>query len=91
MQKEKQEGDAEGARLSRDLTVAEETYTALAHKVEEEKITSQNTGSGVRMASKSAVPMNQVNPQTRLIVFIAIGVGLLLGLVIALASEWWRD
>lgn len=56
LQQQKQETDTESNQLTRNYTVAEETYTALARKVEEERITSQDTSSGVRLASKTAVP-----------------------------------
>ena len=56
VQHDKQEMDVEGNHLNRNLKVAEETCTALARKVEGEKITSQNTGSGVGLASRSVVP-----------------------------------
>ncbi len=78
VQQDKQEADAEEARLNRDLTVAEETYTALARKVEEEKITSQNTGSGVRLASRSAVPRQPVSPSKLINMIAAAGLGFLI-------------
>lgn len=81
LQQEKQKVDAEGANINREFVVAEETYTTLARKVDEERITSQNTGSGVRLASRSAVPEVPNGPR-RLVITAAAG---FLGAVLATA------
>ncbi len=90
LQQDKQEAVAEEARLRRDMSVAEETYTALARKVEEAKITSQNTNSGVRLASRSAVPEFSSGPRKLVIIAVAGLIGMFLAVVVILALTWWR-
>ncbi len=84
VQQEKQEANAEENRLLRNATVAEETYTALARTVDEKRITSQDTTSGVKLASRTAVPEEPSGP-SRLIAAIAAGfIGLILGTILVL-------
>ena len=90
LQQEKQEADSEEGRLRGSLSLAEETYTALAHKVEEEKITSQNTGSGVRLASRSAVPEAPSGRGKLTIIAVALVLGALLGILVTIVVTWWR-
>ena len=91
LQQEKQEADSEEGRLRDSLSLAQETYTALAHKVEEEKITSQNTGSGVRMASKSAVPGAPVGRGKLFIIAVAVVLGVFLSILVIIVVTWWRN
>ena len=89
VQQDKQEAATEGARLIRSLDMSKETYMALASKVQEEKITSQNTGSGVRLASKSAVPFSTTGPRKLLIVAVAGFIGMFIAVVVIIANTWW--
>lgn len=91
LQQEKQEADSEEGRLRGGLALAEETYTALAHKVEEEKITSQNTGSGVRLASKSAVPGAPTGRGKLFIIAVAVALGVFLSILAIIVITWWRN
>ena len=91
VQQEKQVENAEENRLIRDFEVAEETYITVSRKVDEKRITSQDTSSGVKLASRTAVPEFPSGPRK---VFIAIGAGLLGALLAILAiiiSTWWRE
>lgn len=90
LQQDKQEAMAEESLLLRNVTVAEEAYTALARKVEEEKITSQNTSSGVRLASRSAVPNAPVGAPKLLLVIFAGLIGIIFGTIFILLVTWWR-
>lgn len=90
VQQDKQEVSAEESRLNRNLNVVEETYTALARKVEEDKITSQNTNSGVRLASRSAVPESPSGPRKLIVVAGAAFVGASLVTVVIVLLTWWR-
>jgi uncharacterized protein involved in exopolysaccharide biosynthesis len=90
VQQDKQKVDAEAARLIRNWTVTEETYTTLARKVEEEKITSQNTSSGVRLASRSAVPEASSGQGKLLISAVAMLLGVFLSILVIIAVTWWR-
>jgi len=86
-----QQLNTEQTRLARNQVVASETFTALARKVEEERITSQDMSSGVRLASRAAVPRKSVSPRTLINVAIASSLGLFLGISASIAYEWWRE
>ncbi len=91
LQQQKQEAETKYNRLLRDQAVAEETYIALAHKVEEERITSAGTNNGVRLASETAVPEVAVNRQRLLVAIIAGFIGTLIVSVLIMALAWWHD
>jgi uncharacterized protein involved in exopolysaccharide biosynthesis len=90
LQQEKQEADIREGRLSGELALAGETHIALANKVEEEKITSQNTGSGVRLASRSAVPEWASGPRKLLIITVGGFIGMFIAILVILVFTWWR-
>ncbi|MCB8984007.1 MAG: hypothetical protein H6659_09290 [Ardenticatenaceae bacterium] len=90
LQQQKQETDTESNQLNRKYTVAEETYTALARKVEEERITSQDTSSGVRLASKTAVPQEPTRLSRILITIAAAIVGSVIAIFVVIAVCWWQ-
>lgn len=90
LQQQKREMETESERLIRNRDVAQETYTALARKVEEERITSQDTSSGVRLASQAAVPVEPVGPRRLLNTVVAGGLGLMLGVFSVFIKGWWR-
>jgi uncharacterized protein involved in exopolysaccharide biosynthesis len=90
VQQQKQEANSEENRLVRDFEVAEETYLTISRTVDEKRITSQDTTSGVMLASKTAVPENPTGPSNTLL---AIGAGLLgmvLATVLIILVTWWR-
>ena len=92
VQQDKQEAGAELARFDRDFSLAEETYNALALKVEEEQITSQITESGVRLASRSAVPEFPSGRPSRLLTIIAaLAFGAALSIIVIVAITWWKN
>ena len=84
LQQKKQQADIEEGRLSGELALSGETHNALANKVEEEKITSQNTGSGVRLASRSAVPIQPISPNKLINMIAAAGLGFLIAVTVVL-------
>ena len=90
VQQQKQEANAEENRLGRDYELSDETYTALARTVDEKRITSQDTTSGVKLASRTAVPENPAGPRR---ILIAAGASLL-GIALATGGivliTWWR-
>lgn len=89
LQRQFQEIDTERSQLSRDKSLAEETVTALSRKVEEVQITSQDTSSGVQLASQAMVPEMPVAPR-RVLLTIAAGVlGFCLAIVYSLLTHWW--
>ena len=90
VQKEKQEANATQSALQRNIDLAKDTHTALARTVEEKRITSQDTNTGVNLASRSSVPTFPTGPQKLLNVLAAfIAVSLLVVFVIILIT-WWR-
>lgn len=91
LQEEKQRLLAESNRLQRRRDVSQETYLALARKVDEERITSQDTSSGVRLASQAAVPLEPARSGLLLTVLVAGFVGLAVGAAIVLLLTWWRQ
>jgi uncharacterized protein involved in exopolysaccharide biosynthesis len=88
VQQQKQEADTEASRLERNQTVAEETYTALARKVEEERITSQDTGSGVKLVGKTAVPEEPVGPRKLVNAVVAGMLGGMAAVMAILFGQW---
>ena len=91
VQKEKQEADAEDLRLNRDFKIAEETYIALAHQVQEERITSTEINSGVRLASRSIAPNAPVGPRKILNVAAAAVGAVFIVLLFIILISWWRS
>lgn len=90
IQKEKQQADVEEARLTRNYEIAESTYTALANKVQEEQITSQDQNSGVRLASRSAVPSSPESSGRWIIMIIGAVFGGLIAIIWIVARTWRR-
>lgn len=77
--------------LTREYDLANETVVALARKVREEEIASQNTTSGFKIASQAGIPTRPSGPQR--MVFAAGGAvgGLLLATVAAVAVVWREE
>lgn len=76
--------------LTRDLIIAQETYNALALKLEEEKIASQNTSRGISLASSPIVPNNPTGPNKMSNAIIAFFLGAFLAVFVIFTAEWWR-
>jgi uncharacterized protein involved in exopolysaccharide biosynthesis len=90
VQQEKQEANAEETRLGRDFEVATETYTSLSRTVDEKRITSQDTTSGVKLASRTAVPEQPSGPSKFIVVLGAGIVGMILATISIVLVTWWR-
>lgn len=86
-----QQSTATRSRLENERTVAQETYSSLARKVQESRISSQETAAQVQLASKAAVPLEPAglgavvkSVLVALVVFIgSIGVSIL--------HQWWYN
>ncbi len=89
LQQEKQSLLAEQNRLQRNASVAEETYTSLARKVDEERITSQDESNSLRLASNSAVPDEPVAPRRLINTLVAGFLGGFLMIIALIGREWW--
>lgn len=89
VQQSKQEVNTENERLLRDHTLAEQTYSALASKVAEERITSQDVTSGVKLVGKTAVPQKPTG-SFLLPILIAAIMGGGVAILIILGNKWWK-
>ena len=90
LQQQQQEAQTKYNRLLRDQTVAEETYIALARKVEEERITSTNTSRGVRLASRANIPERSIGRRRLLVTAMAVILGTMISLFVIFSVEWWH-
>ncbi len=77
--------------LIRDITIAGETYTALARKVNEERITAQDTSTGARLASQAQAPHKPTRPSIMLNTLLGGTLGFLLTVFIILLTVWWQQ
>ena len=91
LQEEKQILTTERDGLNQEKSILDETVVTLARKIEEERITSQNTSSGVRLVSKAAVPKKPTNSSTLVSMFLAATIGVLLAAGFVIAKNWWED
>ncbi len=89
LQAEKQQIFNEGERLMNRRSIAMETYSTLARKVDEERVATRETVA--RLASRAAEPERpeRVNP---LVLFpLAAAVAILLSLAVVIGLTWWRQ
>lgn len=91
LQGEIQASNTEADRLTRARDVARDTYTTLARKVDEARITAQDESGEVRLASYAAVPTKPVSPRKKLNTAVAGALGLFVGVFGAFAVEYWRQ
>jgi uncharacterized protein involved in exopolysaccharide biosynthesis len=90
VQEQVEAATVEEGRLTRDFEVAVETYTTLARTVDEKRITSQDTTSGVKLASRTAVPDEPSAPNVLLNAIIAGVGGIILATLAVIVLYWWR-
>ncbi len=91
LQAEKQAHDNEGSQLNRAFILAEETYTALTRKVEEERITSQDMNKGVRLVSQAGKPTSATNRSQVLISILIMVFVAGVMIVVTLFKTWWQQ
>jgi uncharacterized protein involved in exopolysaccharide biosynthesis len=89
LQQQFQEFDTEHERLSRDFQITEETYLALATKLEEERITSQSTFNNFRLVSQASIPSEPVNSRSLFNVIIAASLASSVAIMLILINKWW--
>ena len=77
--------------LNQEKSILDETVITLARKIEEERITSQNTSSGVRLVSKAAIPEKTENSSSLISAFLAAFIGVMLAVGFIFARDWWQD
>jgi uncharacterized protein involved in exopolysaccharide biosynthesis len=91
LQQERQIAQTEYSKLMRNVAIAEQAYISLAFQVEEERITSQNSNSGFRLASRASIP-SEPDSRGRLIgIIIASTVGGLFAIFAIFVIEWWQN
>jgi uncharacterized protein involved in exopolysaccharide biosynthesis len=81
---------AEKDKLTRDQSVAQDTYSTLSQKVEEVRIGSQDTSGQVRLASYALADDNPVFPSRLLITALAGAAGFVFIVMVILFLAWWR-
>ena len=91
LQEEEQNLTIENSRITRDYNIVKDTYTALARQVEEKRITSQDSSSGVKLASRASVPETSVAPRKLINTIIAGTMSFLLAIFVILALGWWQS
>lgn len=89
LQQQQQQANTEYSRLLRHQVVTESAYMALAHKVEEQRITSQDVGSGVKLASEATVPVAPTEDSRFIIIALAFLVSAVLIMAIIVGHKWW--
>jgi uncharacterized protein involved in exopolysaccharide biosynthesis len=91
LQQAHQETKAESNWLNRSRDLAEETYMTLARKVDEARIAVQEGQGTLQVGSYAAVPQRPAGPRKKIITAVAGMLGLLVGVVGALAIDFWRQ
>lgn len=89
LQSEKQQLFNENARLNSRLSVAMETYTTLARKVDEERVATRETVA--RLASRAAEPETPARPNLLVLLPLSILVALFLTTAAIVLLTWWRE
>ena len=90
LQERLQEIDAESQRLVDARDLASETYTTLARKLEEARISAREENGVLQVGSHAAVPEKPVSPRKMLNTAVAGALGLMVGVCGIFAAEWWR-
>ena len=91
VQQLKQAAETENGRLFRNYRLAEDTYTAVASKVEEERITSQDVNSGVKLVGRTAVPDEPTNIGSLMLAIIGAIAGGIVAVFGITAVFWWSS
>jgi polysaccharide biosynthesis transport protein len=90
-QTELQQLEATRDRLSRNLTIAQETYTTLSRKLEEARLTTEGVGSEVQLASYAAVPERPASRGRVTMTLLAATAAVLLSSLVIIGSKWWDE
>lgn len=90
LQGERQQLQAEANQLNRNLAVAEETYTTLARKVDEERISAEGQANNLRLASNAAVPDRPTNSTFTAVILAAV-IGVMVSVGVVFVAEWWQS
>jgi uncharacterized protein involved in exopolysaccharide biosynthesis len=91
LQERYEQASNEANRLSRARDLAQETYLTLARKLEEARIGAQEANGTLYLASYAAVPARPVAPRRLFNTAVAGMLGLMIGVLLAFAIEFWRQ
>jgi uncharacterized protein involved in exopolysaccharide biosynthesis len=91
LQEALQQATTEKERLTREWEVADGTFTTLANKVEEARISAQDETGEVRLASQASEPTRPVSPNKLMNLAAAAFLGVFLGVLAALFIEYWQS
>jgi uncharacterized protein involved in exopolysaccharide biosynthesis len=91
LQEASQEARTEQDRLSRAQSLARDTFLSLSRKAAEARVAAQDTTGDVRLASRATPSDRPVSPRKTLNTLAAGALGLMVGIVAALAIEYWRS
>jgi uncharacterized protein involved in exopolysaccharide biosynthesis len=91
LQEALQQATTEKERLTREWEVADGTFTTLANKVEEARISAQDETGEVRLASQASEPTRPVSPNKLMNIAAAAFLGVFLGVLAALFIEYWQS
>jgi capsular polysaccharide biosynthesis protein/chaperonin cofactor prefoldin len=91
LQEALQQATTEKERLTREWEVADGTFTTLANKVEEARISAQDETGEVRLASQASEPTRPVSPNKLMNIAAAAFLGVFLGILAALFIEYWQS
>ncbi len=90
LQKELQEAQSRSVMLSSRRDIAQETYNIMSRKLDEALIASQAGNATIQVASYASAPLAPVSPRPLRNSALAGGLGLVLGVILVLAVEWWK-
>jgi len=90
VQRQREEADRESRRLTRERDVAVETYTSLARRVDEERVTSQDTSIGVTLVSAAGRPFHPAPSGAVRNTALGLMLGALIGAAVAVAVSFRR-
>lgn len=90
LQREKESILHQYEELTRNRDVAEETYMALARKINEVRIQSNDNNSSLRVASLATTPTEPIRSNLIITITIAGLAGLLISIGILLVLAWWK-
>ena len=88
------DGEDQLDAVERDLKVAQDNYLTYARRMEEDRISAEldlSHVSNVVILSPASTPIEPVYPRRLLIMAVAIGLGLILGVALALLLEYMDD
>jgi uncharacterized protein involved in exopolysaccharide biosynthesis len=91
LQREKQDLFHRYEELTRNRDVAKETYMALARKIDEVRIQSEDGSSGLKVASLATPPLRPSRSNLIIMAGIAGLLGLLLSAAVIIVVYWWKS